>query len=381
TERFRVEQGRENAESLILRMNSRYQPLRRALQLNWFYEGMTERTPTLQEIYVRTGPEIGQFVWEDANRDGVIQIDEFLPERLPNEGTYVKTFIPSDTLTSVVNVQARMRLEFDPSRLWAKPSATWQRWLSNVGGRTVLEVRETTRDPELARVYLLDLRRFRNPDHTLNGRIRLAQDVFLFRSRPDYGVDISFNQLRSLTEMSAGEERRFVNAWRMEGRLRPTVDWGLRLVAAAERNRLLSESFASRRYDISSVRLEPEGSYALSSAIQLVASMDLSRKSDRIGARSALIFKLPMELRYTRPRKMQAAARFEVARVNMEGLAVGLAQYELTDGRGPGTSYLWSLRGQYALNEFLRATFSYDGRAPSGTSPIHTLQVQLSAVF
>lgn len=74
-------------------------------------------------------------------------------------------------------------------------------------------------------------------------------------------------------------------------------------------------------------------------------------------------------------------ARAEAADIALTGEAVGLAQYELTDGRGPGRSYLWSVRGQYTINEYLRASFSYDGRSPSNAPVIHTMQLQLSALF
>ena len=83
-------------------------------------------------------------------------------------------------------------------------------------------------------------------------------------------------------------------------------------------------------------------------------------------------------------RRLQLSARFEVASVTLDetdGPAVGLAQFELTDGRGPGTSFLWGLNGQYALNRFLRASFSYDGRAPADAPTLHTVRMQLSAVF
>ena len=226
TERFRIEQNREDAESILLKLSGVWRPLARSIQANVLYDGMTERSPVLQEIYIRTGPEIGQFVWEDGNEDGLVQIDEMLPERLPNEGSYVRTYIPSDTLVSVVNVRSRIRLELDPQRVWGRSDSRWKRRLSHVAARTVIEVQEKTRDPNTTSIYLLDLSRFRNADHTMNGRLRLGQDIFLFRSSPDYGLDISLNRLRSLSELAAGQEERFVDGWRMEGRWRPGLRTG-----------------------------------------------------------------------------------------------------------------------------------------------------------
>lgn len=381
TERFRVAAQREDGASMVLRWNSRFQPLRRAVELDGLYEALTERTPTLQEVYVRTGPELGQYVWEDANGDGVIQIDEFLPERTPHEGTYVQTFVPSDALTSVINVQARLRLELDPARLWRGAGARWQRWLARVYTRTTFDVQEKSRDPELAQIYLLNLRRFRDPVNTLNGRLRIAQDVYLFRGEPRYGVDLSFNQLRGLVERAAGEERRLLNSWRFEGRYRPGTRWGVKLVSGLERNRVLSEQFASRRYDIASLRLEPELSFHPVRSVQLLGGLAFARKEDAVGGRTADLWKVPVELRYNRARKLQLTARGELAHVRLDGEALGMAQYELTDGRGPGTSYLWNVTGQYTLSQYLRASFSYDGRAPADAPVIHTVRLELSAIF
>ena len=58
-----------------------------------------------------------------------------------------------------------------------------------------------------------------------------------------------------------------------------------------------------------------------------------------------------------------------------------LANFELTDGRGAGTSYLWSVTGWYQLSRLLRATLTYNGRAPADAPTLHTVRVLLSAVF
>ena len=378
---FRVHQKRENTESVVLRWNMDAKPFKRGVRLNWFYDAQTERTPLLQEIYVRTGPELGQFVWEDDNGNGVIEVDEFIPERVPDEGTYVRTFIPSDSLTSVISVQARVRVVVEPEKWVGKDARGWRRWLAHISTRTVVEVQEKSRDPELRQIYLLNLRRFRDPLNTLNGRLRIAQDITLFRTSTKYGLDLGFTQVRGLTELAAGEETRFLSVWRMEGRYRPARRWNLRLKSSRERNRVLSEAFASRRYDITRTTVEPRVAYQPSPSTHLAVGLALASNDDALGTRSADVLRVPVEARYHFVQRFQLTARFEAARVSLKGDAQGLALFELTDGRGPGTSYLWGVSGQYALNRFLRASFSYDGRAPSGAPVLHTVRMQLSAVF
>jgi len=381
TDYFRTQMSQENAESVVMRWDSRVQPFQRALRVNWHYEALTEKTPTLQEIYVRTGPELGQYVWEDHNEDGVIQVDEFLPERLTNEGTYVKTFLPSDTLTSVINVQARLRIEFEPVRIWRNVSSGWKKWLSYVMTRTTIDVQEKSRDPELAQIYLLNLRRYRDSENTVNGRLRLGQEVFLFRTVPDYGLDIFFNQARNLSDLAAGEESRFFNTWRAEGRYRLSDKWSFMANAVAETNRVASESFASRRYDIKRLMIQPEGVFQPSRFVRMTAGCAISKNTDRQKSLNAHILMLPVEWRYMKAGKFQLTARAEWARVLLDGDISGLARFELTEGRGKGNSVLWRIGGNYVLNTYLRCSLSYDGRAAAGAPVLHTLQLQLSALF
>ena len=104
-------------------------------------------------------------------------------------------------------------------------------------------------------------------------------------------------------------------------------------------------------------------------------------REDTFGSRSATILKLPVELRYQRARRYQVSTRFELANVDLSGDAVGLAEFELTDGRGRGRSSLWSVVGQWSFNQYLRGGLAYDGRAPANAPVIHTMRMQLSAVF
>ena len=380
-EAFRVSQVGQDAESVVIRWNAAYRPWEGAVNTSWLYEAQTERTPKLQEIYVRTGVEFGQFVWVDSNSDGAIQLEEFVPETTPNEGAYVRTFVPSDTLFSVIGIQARLRVALEPHRKWKDADDRWKRWLSHVSSRTTLEVVERSQEQDLKKVYLLDLGSFRRPGVTLNGRLVVRQDLSLFQRRPDVGLDLSFNRIRSLTDLAAGLEERQITGWRATGRVRPVRRINLRLTGSTEINNVLSESFASRRYNLKTMRVVPEVTFLVSRTMQFKTEADYARKTDRLLERSSTLLKVPVEMRYNRARKFQVTTRLEVARVDLTGEASGIAGFELTDGRGTGTSWLWAATAQYAINRYIRASFSYDGRAPSEAPTLHTLRMQVSAIF
>lgn len=383
TDRFRVEAGRRDTESIILRWNGRHTPLERAIETDWLYEALTERTPTMQEIYIQTTPDYpeAQYVWEDANGDGLVQVDEFLPELTPNEGTYARTFIPSDSLTSVVSVQARLRFEVDPARIFGRDADGIRRAISQVSSRTVVELQEQNRSPDITSVYLLRPSALLEPGLTLNGRARIQQELFLFRRNSRYGLDLSYSQVRALNELASGRETRRFGNWRAQGRYRLASTVSGTLTGQIDLNKLDSDAFSSRRYDLLAHSVEPMLIVVPTRGIELRGSSIYSTKRDRSVERSARVFRVPLEVRFMQAGRLQLTGRFEWASVEIDGDATGLARYELTDGRGPGTSYLWHLNGQYRLNEYLRASVAYDGRAPEGAPVLHTLRLQMSAVF
>jgi hypothetical protein len=382
TDFFRRTEQRRETESVLLRLDAQARPLDRAVDARLFYDVATERTPIPREIYVQTTPDRGQYVWRDANDDGVQQVDEFVPETTPNEGTYVQRFVPSDTLESVVDLEARTRLSLHPRRLWPDGDAWWKAALRRVTTETRVELREQSRTETPADLYRLNLDEFRRLGQTIDGSLRLEQRVEVFRAQRGYGLDASWRQVRGLTERAAGGQRRFLNRWEVEGQLRPTSSWTLEATGTAERDRVQSEAFeASRSFDIRTLRARPSVTYQPHRTLDLTLAGVYARKRDRAKGRRVDLYTLPVELTWRQAGRLRLTANAEWARVDLTGAAVGRAQFELTDGRGPGTSFLWGLQGQYAFTDRLRATLNYDGRAPATTDPIHTVRVQVSASF
>ena len=377
---YRIRDVQEEARSLpgagdtraLLISNEVAGKLHERVALTWSYEARTERLPTLQEVYFRAGPERGEFVWLDENRDGIIQLDEFLPESTPDEGLYVRTYLPSDSLASVASVRSRLRLALDPGG--ASLLRAWS-------GQTVFEVEEKSRTDERADIYLLRLDRFRVPGLTVDGRIRFRQDLSLQPAGARLAADASYTLARSLSELAAGIERRNQAAaeFRLRGRLNRVVDASV--VGRLEHQETGSTAFSSRRYDIRSRSLAPGVTWRATDATTLRLTLEVARKDDRIGSRSSNVARLPISLRFARPGKADVVLRFEASDVRLKGQATGLAAWELTDGRGPGRSWSWGATVQWDLGGSLRATAGYDGRAPSAAPVIHTGRIELTARF
>jgi hypothetical protein len=209
----------------------------------------------------------------------------------------------------------------------------------------------------------------------------VRHDVYLFRRTADYGFDLAFDQLRGLNERAAGRQARYRRTWSANAQYRFGPIWSAQLTGVHRVDRSDSRAFASRSYAIEGIELRPEVTVQLGGIGRLVSAVTYGQKDDRAGNRSARLLRVPVELQWTRADRFQLTGRIERSDIRLDGEATGLAQFELTDGRGPGTSYLWRLSGQYRFSNQLRATFSYDGRAPAGAPTINNVRLQMNASF
>ena len=383
--------GREDAESVALRLTGRAAPLGRAVETQAVYEALTERAPILQETYVLVGADLGAFVWRDGDGearagepDGVAQVDEFFPETTPLEGTYLRTFIPSDALFPTVGVTGSLRLSLRPSRLDLGDGAL-ARALGALAFRTTLDVRETTRQRDVLPVLALTPSALQT-DETLTGRFRVQQEVTLFPDAPTRGARLSADHLTTTSRLAAGREQRLTQALRAEGYGPIGRHLAVRVEGAVERRRSVSESFASRTFDLRSLSAEPSLTWTPSERWRVAASAFVADRADALATTSspsgAFVLRLPVSVRLAVADRLALALRAERSDVRLRGGAgTGLALFELTEGRGPGVAYLWGASGEVALSARLRATLTYDARLPASRPPIQTVRMQVQALF
>lgn len=383
TEEMKLKSQAQDASSLLLKGNIRATPWKRALEVQGFYEATTEKSPILQEIFREVLPGEGTFVWVDVNKDGLRQVDEFLPALSQIEGNYVRLLVPSDELKPVANVEARLRISLVPQRIWAQSTRRFAKIIRAIETQTIADVAEKTEETSLGKVYRLAPEVLRQPEKTINGRFRFSQDVYLWRNHATYGASLQFLRLTNLSRLAAGVENRIQERWNIETRYNPTVAYRIRIMGLFEHNQQESKTFLTRNYNIYSQNVQLEVQFQPNVRNMFSLGVLLAQKEDRFAnpAKSANIVRIPANIRLARAGKLQWSGLVEFASIRLEGSADGLAGYELTDGRGAGTNWLWSYQVQYSFNRLLRASVFYDGRTATTSPTLHNFRAQVNATF
>ncbi len=385
TEPFEEQAGAGDSKGVLLRSTTNFSTSSEFLNGQLLYEANTERRAILQETYIEVGPEIGQYVWRDTNEDGVQQIDEFFQELSPNEGTYVKQFVPSDELFPVIDLRSRFKNRWKPGALMevSKYDPGWKKTLSELELNTMIEIRETSTTRDLQDIYLLKLDEFRNDSTTLEGQLFWQQSLHLFPQSTDYDLRLQVNQNRSMNQKAVGIERRTTSNYVMRGSYRLESDLMLETEIRYSEKRSSSQRLTNRNFDITEQLIQPGFDYIFSRSARAGLQVGWSRKFDRFSDRDTrvrMIKVVPTAQAYLFER-VQTHMRVEWRSVKMDGPSSALGMYELTEGAGVGRSWRWSLRASYRISNLLRASLNYDGRTVPEEIPIQSLRFVINATF
>lgn len=382
---FRGQNGYSDTDAVFIKSNNRYRSENRAWQAQFLYDVNSQRTALLQETYIEVGPELGQYIWEDLNDDGIRQIDEFFPEQTPNEGTFLKQFLPSDELLPSIQLLSRLRMEIDPDR--AFNAYTKNNWLKKVAEQIrwtgTLDIRENSTTNRLQDIYLMRLSRFLNDSTTIVGRIGFRSDLTLFKRNKKLSIRLGYNQIEGKNRQVFGAESQSINEYSIETQSQLTRKLQLLNELTWKSDTRNNSNLSSRNYRIKSVNWLNTWYYQQNRDIQWGLDWGYSVKVDQqlqTGA-SSQVWKVSANVRAYLGDKLQFSGRTQFRDINLNGETGALGNFELTEGAGEGANWLWNFQSTYRNSNLVQTSLSYDGRTITNRPTIHTVRFIVRALF
>lgn len=377
------ESGNTDKKSLLIRSNTSYSSISDNWSGSFLYEANTQRQALLQETFIEVGPEIGQYVWDDLNNDGVEQVDEFFLEITPNEGTYIRQFLPSDDLFPVIDLKVRLRNEIHPLGFMEGEEGI-NYFLNQILFRSRFDIAENSTTNDLANIYLLNLGTFRDSATTIQGRFTYEKELDILPAFGSYDLSIRYNQSRSLNRRSSELQKVFIDAF--------AIDFGYDITSTVQgdskvsfaTNSTTSNTIANRNYDIYSKSFEQGFGATLNRSWRTGFIISYSYKEDQFDNNNSVdaqIVKIRNTNRFFLWRKVQANSSLEFRNVSVNGATNAVSNFELTEGSGTGTNLLWSLNSSYRVSNLIRLNLVYDGRTVKDRPTIHTARLTVKAVF
>jgi len=371
--------GSTNSNSLQVRSLVRYMLSSRFLEGQWTYDIRSERRAQLQERYFEVGPELGSYIWDDIDGDGIQDIDEFFPERVPGEGTFLLQFVPGDTFIPVTSLDTGLRHTLRFKELFDE-SDDWL-LLQRVEISSRFTIRESS-GSNLTDLYQLRIGTFQGAN-TQQGRISTNHEFRLLQGVNRLGLRLSHDYLKASNRLVIGLDRQNREAVHLNVDTKIDDIWSgnLQMIRYTQQNE--SEQLASRGFNILSDEVRPSITVRFSRQFITSISTGIINRSDRLPAQPTILRAWFIDAEATLFHSRGARTRLSVGRrVNaIRGLSSSYGLYELTDGGAEGTVWSATIQSDYRISDFIRASFNYDMKSFPGRPLIQTMRFVVSAVL
>ncbi len=379
TEEFK-HRGNLSSDAVLVRSQTRYTPLQRAVETDLYYEFSNQRSARMERFFIRVAKGNGNYRYlGDVNGNGVMDENDFELTRF--DGEYIVVYLPSDQLYPVADVKASIRLRLQPARLMLSPSHWLDKTLHALSTETYVRVDENSKDPDTKQIYMLNFAHFLNDQTTITGSQQFTQDVFLFENNADLSFRFRYSERNGLTQFVSTVERSFIQERSVRVRSQLVREIGNQTDFINRNDRVATSTHSSRERDLVSNALLSDFSYRPSMNWEVGFTIGVTEVVNRSleDNATANINEQGIRIVQSFPTVGQLRAEFRREEVGLENISN--PPYEMTNGKAPGQSYLWQVTFDYRITANLQLSLNYNGRTEGGRSPIHFARMEARAFF
>lgn len=346
-----------------------------------FYEISSGLELKREFIYIEVPAGQGTYTWIDYNENGVKELNEFEIAAFPDQATYIRSFIPSNTYVRTFNNQFSQNISISPGNIIKKRKG-FRKWLARFNDQAFYRVeRKTSNDlPGLA------FNPFRKEiaDTSLQSLNSSWRNILFFnRSSPVFALDYTVQQTSGKSLLSNGFELRRVFSHEVKTRF--TFKRIVTLTTLYKNGEKISASdfLTGRNYSIGFYEIKPELSWQPGVNFRFSVNYTYLYKQNlpEYGGQRTINNNYGTEIRFSTPDKGSFLANFNYVLIDYNGEQNTSLAFEMLDALKNGKNYTWSASWQQSLTKNLQLNLTYNGRKSENNKMIHTGGVQVRAFF
>jgi hypothetical protein len=334
--------------------------------------------------YVEVPTGQGVYMWNDYNKDGVQQANEFELAIYPDQRKYIRLVTPTNDYIKVNYVILNHSLQFNPEQLWAgkKERKKWQLFAGRFSDQLSLQINNRA----LSSAGLQSFNPFTKSinDTSIIASLTTISNTFFFnRSSAVWGMDYTFSRNAGKSLLTYGLEGN--DQLRHVGKLRWTFFRSLtgNIQAQTGTRGYQSALNDGRTYKVTVNTFEPSLTWLLQSSFRLSASykLDDRRNAPLYGTEKAVIQSLSLDSRISFASSGTIQARATYANITYNGAANTSLSFVMLDALQNGTNWLWYLNWERRLSKGIEISLEYEGRKPGDSPIVHTGRMSIRAIL
>lgn len=332
--------------------------------------------------YIEVPAGRGEYAWNDYNKDGVPQLNEFEIALFSDQAKFIRVFTPTNQFVKANYTQFNYTFSLNPRAL----SASFKnKKLGNFLGRINFQSSLQLGKKELATGSLVfnPFKGAINDSSLLTLTNILSNTVSFNRFSSKWGFDVSNLANSNKSLLTYGFESRKLEEWSFRSRWTPAKQYTVEFIQKTGNNSLYTPKFDNRNYEIQSINSEPKLTYTSGTNYRLSTSYLFNQKRNRAiyGGEKSVSNSLNIDGKFNSVNNTSFSGRFTYTKIDYTGAANSTVSYIMLDALLPGKNLLWNFDLTKRLSNNLELSFQYEGRKPAETRTIHIGHASLRAIL
>lgn len=368
-------------ESLLGRMEYDITKWNGFLTGNFLYETGAGQEQKREYTYVEVPAGQGFYTWNDYNKDGIPQQDEFEIAVFEDQKRWVKIFTPTNEYVKANYVQLNYHIGLRPSALLdGSALSNFTKFMRRFGAASSLQVNKKS---VFSKGFLFNPFNKNLADTSLILLQSLfSNTVFFNRSSTIWGIDFTQRSMQNKALLNYGFESNSRTEFSTKARWNITRKISTTFNNSLIKNSMETPGLANRNYSITEMVMEPAAAYIYKTDLRVSLIYMYSEKRNKIRMREeAVKHAVTAEVKYNVLSSGTFSGRFSYNQIRFLGQPNSTTGYILLDGLLPGKNLLWNLDFTKRIAGNIEMNLQYDARKAGETKVVHTGRAGLRAIL
>ena len=367
----------ENQKALNSRVIYNQRFFKNFITLGTSYETSSGNVAQQDFIYVEVEAGQGFYTWIDYNDNGIQEFDEFEIAEFQDQANFLRVPLPNLQFIATQSAKINQSITLNANQ-WSNKNGL-KKVLSHFYNQFFLSSRN-----ELERARnSFNLNPFNmSEDQQISVNFTIKNSLYFNRGLQNFSATYTYAKAENKKQYSIGSQDTDTNYQQIDFQHKISKFWLIDLQGKLSENKLETENFNNRNYEIDVIAFQPKISYVLNNDNRFSAFYHMKNKENTLAEFEKLKQqKIGVEYFYTGKSTSQFNANFTTFFNDFSGNPNSPVGYQMLEGLQEGTNYTWTFLWNKKLNSFLNVNLNYKGRKSLNSKTIHTGTVNLKAVF
>ena len=367
----------ENQKALNSRVIYNQRFFKNFITLGTSYETSSGNVAQQDFIYVEVEAGQGFYTWIDYNDNGIQEFDEFEIAEFQDQANFLRVPLPNLQFIATQSAKINQSITLNANQ-WSNKNGL-KKVLSHFYNQFFLSSRN-----ELERARnSFNLNPFNmSEDQQISVNFTIKNSLYFNRGLQNFSATYTYAKAENKQQYSIGSQDTDTNYQQIDFQHKISKFWLIDLQGKLSENKLETENFNNRNYEIDVIAFQPKISYVLNNDNRFSAFYHMKNKENTLAEFEKLKQqKIGVEYFYTGKSTSQFNANFTTFFNDFSGNPNSPVGYQILEGLQEGTNYTWTFLWNKKLNSFLNVNLNYKGRKSLNSKTIHTGTVNLKAVF